>query len=516
MDTPSKTIAEIEREEILFNKEFDEGEQLSLHQIAFDEMNIIETPFALLTKDTSGKTEVCLTPDGSVTLACINSSEFGLPNALAIRVVLALMWLCKAEHNLQRAFQFSIKHLLINYVYPGRFTTYDPNGELMQSVEKQINCVANTRIFNNRWWDNDLRRHTKVNAAIIGDVQVVEEGGKNRARIIRVEWGEHFHKSMVSQYTKSIDAYLMQKIDRPLDLMLYRILDRQLSGKNQQKYADIVEFAKNKLGMTGKKIDKGGRTAAGYVSRTLRDAVKRLDLNGYSVRMEIDTSRDAYSVEFIKIDKSEPNQVVEEDKPAALVKEFHYQSHNIALKSTRRIAARDRGEALKWLETYGFDKALWMVKRCVEVQREMKRPEILSFVGLSQYEAAAAGDYEKQREKESKQLSLLWEERLDKLWTIYENSMLEQYEQNTSDEEKEALREKVDRSIKKDKKFSSMNEAFLRPVISAALQSKKLEKVGLLSVDRFKSTQSYDELKEMLTKRHGHNPLEKNASHASK
>ena len=107
-----------------------------------------------------------------------------------------------------------------------------------------------------------------------------------------------------------------------------------------------------------------------------------------------DTSKVVFSVEFIKIDKNKPNEVVEEDKPAELVKEFHHLAHNISLNSKRRISVKERAEALKWMETYGFEKALWMVRQCVKVQKEMDRPEILSFVGLSLYETAAAGDYE--------------------------------------------------------------------------------------------------------------------------
>jgi len=45
-------------------------EELSLQEYAFDEMNIVEMPIALLTRDTSGIYEIPLSAAGQSTLAC--------------------------------------------------------------------------------------------------------------------------------------------------------------------------------------------------------------------------------------------------------------------------------------------------------------------------------------------------------------------------------------------------------------------------------------------------------------
>jgi len=400
-------------------------------------------------------------------------------------------------------------------MFPNRFVEYEPYGELLSSVEKQINCVANTRIFSDRWWDTDLRKITKMNAAIIDSVSVVESGGKNHPRIIEISWGDKFYKSLVSQYTKRIDIEILLRIDSPIDLQLYRVLDRQLATKNSQKYSDIVQFAKGKLAMTGKRIDRGGRTASSYVAGKLKESVKRLDIKGFSVRMEIDSSQSVFSVEFVKMDKSKPNEAVEQDKPGELIKEFQYRAHGRSVDENRRISVKERAEAVKWIEAYGFEKAKWMVGQCVKLQKEMSREPILYFTGLRVYESTAAGDYEKHKERQSRQLNLIWEERLDKLWDIYEDAMLRQYDQQTCDDEKQALKEKARGRVKKNKKYSSLKEAFLKPIVDAELQSLKIKRTGMLAVEKFKATQDYDELKEILVKKHGHNPLERHESQAS-
>ena len=61
----------------------EEQTNLSLEPVWFDEMNLVELPFSLLTRNTDGIYEIPLSSDGRNKLACLNSSEYGLPNSLA-------------------------------------------------------------------------------------------------------------------------------------------------------------------------------------------------------------------------------------------------------------------------------------------------------------------------------------------------------------------------------------------------------------------------------------------------
>src|SRR5262249_20888774 len=163
------------------------------------------------------------------------------------------------------------------------------------------------------------------------------------------------------------------------DLQLYRLLDRQLADKPRQRYTSIVDFARYKLGMRGKRIDGGGRTASSYVAQKLREALDRLTSERFTVLMRIDRDFVPFAVTFERIVNprpNEPHRVEDEDLAGELVREFLQYAHGVSHGQKKtRVAERDRATAKDWLETYGLEKAKWMVDRCVKMQRERHAPQ---------------------------------------------------------------------------------------------------------------------------------------------
>ena len=415
----------------------------NIEEMAFDEMNLIELPFALLTRDTRGIFEIPLSADGKSRLACLNSTEHGLPNSLAPRVLLGLMWMWKnGPDNGTQSFTVGVRELVERYMYPERFTTYPPNSGLMRAVERQINCIANSRIHTDRWWNHQQRTRQTANIAIISDVKVQHEGGRNRPRVLQVTWGRAFWESMVRRYTKAIDARLVQSIEHPIDLALYRVLDRQLSPKPPQFYGDIVAFARFKLGMRGKTLDLGGRIASSYVAKKLTESLRRLHNEQFTVRMTIDRSREPFSVTFERI-ASQPEQLHEVrqvDLVRELVRDFHLFAHQVPRELNKtRISFGDRNAAQEWLDAYGLEKSKWMIERCVRLQKERHGPTILLFRGLRLYESAAAGAYEAFRksavESERRQVA---DERENQEKAELQ-LLIEQFDARTSEDEKRRI-----------------------------------------------------------------------------
>ena len=76
-----------------------------VEEVAFDEMNLVELPFALLTdaKEARQKPviEVPLGPDG--TEALVTHGRGSVPTALAERVVLGLLWLTQQQSGFKEA-----------------------------------------------------------------------------------------------------------------------------------------------------------------------------------------------------------------------------------------------------------------------------------------------------------------------------------------------------------------------------------------------------------------------------
>jgi hypothetical protein len=146
MNTPNVALASPSSDDDEALVVFEERET-AVDDVAFDEMNLVELPFALLTRDTRGVFEIPLSADGKSRLACLNSSEHGLPNSLAPRVVLGLMWMWKSDRNNgAQTFKVKVRELVQRYMYPDRFTRYAPNSDLLRAVERQINCIANSRV----------------------------------------------------------------------------------------------------------------------------------------------------------------------------------------------------------------------------------------------------------------------------------------------------------------------------------------------------------------------------------
>jgi hypothetical protein len=451
----------------------------NIEEMAFDEMNLIELPFALLTRDTRGIFEIPLSADGKSRLACLNSTEHGLPNSLAPRVLLGLMWMWKnGPDNGAQTFTIGVRELVERYMYPERFTAYAPNSGLMRAVERQINCIANSRIHTDRWWNHQLKARQTANVAIISDVKVQNEGGRNRPRVLQITWGQAFWESMVRRYTKAIDARLVQSIVHPIDLALYRLLDRQLSPKPAQSYADIVAFARYKLGMRGRTLDLGGRIASSYVAKKLAESLRRLHNEQFTVRMTIDRSRDPFSVTFERLtpQPEQLHEIQELDRVAELVREFHFFAHQVPREQTRlRISQGDRIAAQEWLDVYGFDKSKWMIERSARLQKERHGPTILLFRGLRLYESAAAGAYELFRTNAAKTEQRNIEDERETEAAAYRQQLVEQFDAVTSELDRQRVAEQLRTDL--EQKMPGRPRIIIDAYLRSALRDYKCNKM---------------------------------------
>ena len=479
--------------------------EAALDELAFDEMNLVELPFALLTRDTRGVFEIPLSADGKSRLACLNSSEHGLPNSLAPRVILGLLWMWKSERNNgAQTFNVKVRELVRRYMYPDRFTRYAPNSDLLRAVERQINCIANSRIHTDRWYDHKLKARQRANVAIISDVKVLDEGGRHRPRLLQVTWGQAFWDSIVHRYTKPIDVRVVQALVNPLDLALYRLLDRQLTRKSRQSYSDIVALARFKLGMRGKTLDVGGRTASSYVAKKLGESLRRLRQEQFTVRMIVDRGVVPYSVTFERIADAKPGQaheVVDDDAPADLVREFLFHCHGVPRDQRARVTQADRDAAGEWLKAYGLEKGKWMVERCAKMQRERHGDRILVFRGLHLYENLAAGAYERERRNLAEGEERGRAAERDALWHLYQRRLIAMFDANTDRAELAMLETEVDAELQRDmgEKPAFIAEAYRR----ARVRDLKLARMNVMGEREFRACASAALMRAALATRHG-------------
>lgn len=463
--------------------------------VAFDEMNLVELPFALLTdaKEARSKpvTEVSLAPDGSEAL--VSSARSSLPTALAERVVLGLMWLTQQQNGFKtHVVRFPLRILVEQYMYPGRFSKNRASGAFMKRVEEEINRVADTRIHSNRWYDKKLQRTTQMNAAIIDYIQVIHEGGRNSARVVELRWGDQLFNSVRAKYTKALDVRTLLKIQRPLDLRFYRWLDRQLATKRVQTVESCQNFARYKLLMRGQKIDRGGRTASSYIVGKLSESLRKLNDIGFGVRMTVQQDQTDYRLIFEKLE-GKGNESISIDETAEIVREFQRQAHDLPKNAkTRKIPDSDREEASRWLGDYDKALAIWLVKRCVRLHKRSRQGEqtLFRFKALSFYEPKALADWECEQEKKKKKdigNSKSQARNVEEAWETYRFEQVTKARDGFSAKKLEKLEadasQEVEEEIKK-AQFKTPKSA-LKAIIQTRVEEKLMAAMGAMDEDSF-------------------------------
>lgn len=482
-----------------------EPEQLNLvpevDDFAFDEMNLVEIPFAMSQRSNQGRTQVLLSPGGKEYL--FSESPHGLPTALAEPTVLGLMWLTMDRNSFKTAtVRFTIRELVERYMYD-RYKKFRASGKLMKAVEEEINRVADTRLHSERWYDKKLGKHVKINAAIIDYVEVIENGTNRKPRLVEMKWGEKFFQSVQARYTKKLDAEFYRLLQYPVDRKLYRWLDRQLYNKDAVLVKSCQNFGRYKMMVQGKMV--GGRTESNYILKILKDAMKRLKGLGFAVKMTVDKSLPDFMVKFEKI-SGEENKVVEVDTASELVREFSFQFHGYDKTKKRRLREADISFAGKWLESYGYEHSVWMIKKCKELHAGSKRAgeTIFSFVGLEIYEMAAAAAYEAEQAEKAGQQRLRLEKGREQKWEAYEKRMLEEADERLSEEDEARLVQEAEKRAKAKLPGNIKPKdvrTFIRPMLAVELEGLKLEYVNAMKKEEFMVFESDELLEEALENR---------------
>lgn len=389
----------------------------------FDEMNLVEIPFALPQMKASRRTRADLTPDGSCYLA--TSSE-SLPTALAQRVVLALLWLTKEQNGFTSPeVEFTLRRLTQSFMYPNR--AYRANQTTLTSVRNEIYRVMATRLHHDRWYNRELGRHTKVAAAIFDNVQeTVPSAGLSSP--FRLRWGHFVYESVRASYTKPLDLRTWLQITNPIDQTLYRWLDRQLATKDVQVVRSCQNFARYKLLLHAQRLAAGGRTASSYVVGKLEESLERLNGVGVPVRLTIDERTPDFTLQFERI-SGETNEVVHgvarpvvnlESPLDRIVRAFREDFHGLPPGAECTIAPRDRAYACTLYETYGEERAIELIAASARLHRQSARStEIINFlVGVERYLNAAEAELAKAAVEDDSRDG-------DELWDAYVAALLD-------------------------------------------------------------------------------------------
>jgi hypothetical protein len=396
-------------------------------RIAYDELNLVEIPFTL-PRTTPNRRTADLSPDGTCYLATSGDS---LPTAIAQRVVLALLWMTREENGFEDPHVHFKLSQLTRFMYPHR--QYAPNGRTLAAIHRELYRIAATRIHHDRWYDRAAGRHIKVNAALFD--QLIEVRPELRLGTpFKIRWGSFIYDSVRAQYTKPLDIRTWLAIEKPLDLTLYRWLDRQLARKDEQVVASCQNFARYKLLLQSRRLEMGGRSASAYALDRVADSLSRLNGLGVAVRLEVDRRPKDFRFTFRRIAAQTNELVINEPErgkgrsvrpsgPANdVVVRFQRQFHGLpATAEPPPPRDADLSTAREWLKKYPLAELLELIVIAADLHRRTQSGEqILWLKGVGRYLDAAVAERsrrqgDRDRDRDRAEVEALWPRYVDAL-----------------------------------------------------------------------------------------------------
>lgn len=477
----------------------------------FDEMNLVEIPFALPHMRSANRTRADLTPDGSCYLA---TSAASLPTALAQRVVLGLLWMTKEQNGFKSPqIDFTLRRLVQRFMHPDR--RYRANARTLETVRDEIYRIMATQLHHDRWYDRSRGRHIKVAAAIFDNVQQLQpELGLGSP--ISLRWGHFVYESVRASYTKPLDLRTWLAISNPIDQTLYRWLDRQLATKDRQLVRSCQNFAKYKLLLDSQRLNSGGRSASSYVVDKLKVSLERLNGIGVAVRMVVDSSRADFALEFQRI-AGTTNEVVQgvprgipelETSPEdRIVLRFRQLFHGLPEGAQCTIDKRDRLSASRLFSTYGEEKTFALLESAFALHRSGQRKgELIHFLsGAMVYFNAAEADLARQAVSVTVGTDLFERQRREILWEEYVSALLAMEHPDEAALEREAAHRAHD-DIRQVGRV--LTDKLKERIVAQHNRDVRLEASSVLAKDQFLTINSEEELMSALISRHGFNPLQ--------
>ena len=226
-------------------------EQAAGERAGRDEMNLCEYPIALLADRAPKDQKTIHYHNRDETLTITGSDLLGLPTALDIDVIIALMALTKAKTNFEsRTVNFTRYELLKVLEWADRGYYYK---RLTESLNRWVGV---TLIFKRSWWDNERKTKGNKSLHILEAASVVEQSDWKASRSKQSEmpfsyirWSEEFFQSFRANNLKRLDLDVYFSLKSSITKQLYRFLDKRFYKKPSWSF-DVRALACEHIGMT--------------------------------------------------------------------------------------------------------------------------------------------------------------------------------------------------------------------------------------------------------------------------
>ena len=227
-------------------------------RLAYDELNLAEFPFALLSdRQRPGVSTLIFTdeirgPDGNSVRrvwTVTGAEEFGLPTASDEAVYLILTEITRAQGLSSPKVHFSRYELLRRLGWPDKGASYR---RLHRALDRLLGVtITATRAF----YDIRTRSYVDVGFHIIDDYALFDEPRGRKARDSEppqsyIRWNNVIYASFLAGYVKGIDLGLYLSLRSAVSRRLYRYLDKKRYDGKPQFRIGMHKLAFEKLGMS--------------------------------------------------------------------------------------------------------------------------------------------------------------------------------------------------------------------------------------------------------------------------
>ncbi|MBC7287412.1 MAG: replication initiator protein A, partial [Armatimonadetes bacterium] len=227
-------------------------------RLAYDELNLAEFPFALLSdRQRPGVSTLIFTddirsPDGQSVKrvwTVTGAEEFGLPTPADEAVYLVLSELTRAQGLSSAKVHFSRYELVRRLGWPDKGSSYS---RLHQALDRLLGVtITATRAF------YDIKTHAYVDVGfhIIDDYALVKEPPGRKGREAEppqsyIRWNTVIYASFLAGYVKGLDLSTYLMLRSAVSRRLYRYLDKKRYDGKPEFRIGLYKLAFEKLGMS--------------------------------------------------------------------------------------------------------------------------------------------------------------------------------------------------------------------------------------------------------------------------
>lgn len=239
-----------------------------------DEMNLADFPLATLNDRLSDDVKTLVFQDAHGTVTVAGTEKDGLPSAIDIDVIIALLQYTKIQNDFTnpvlRFSRYEVLHLL-GWPIDGR--SYE---RLNEALNRWMGVVI---FYDGTWWDAASKQYGDAKIHIIEDVVILKgrmkSGNQQDLPLSSFRWNQRFFANCQAGNLKRLDTKEYFSLKSYVSKRLYRFLDKRFY-RRADWVLDLDEIAFERVGLS-----RSFERKVGKIKEKLLPALQELESIGF-------------------------------------------------------------------------------------------------------------------------------------------------------------------------------------------------------------------------------------------